>query len=164
LARAALQTRVDFEAKTAGGRGVGVPRRHDEELLADFERRPFGLHFRGPIDLRRRLWIPEARGCAAILKPGFEVTGAFADAQGSGFPQFRDQRVLRLRFGGDAHDKHQPCTRAGWSRQNRSRSWCLRILPVPVFGSGPAENSMILGSLNLARRPRKNSVNSSAVS
>ena len=35
LAGAALHTGIDFEAKAAGGRGLGAPGRYHEEFLAD---------------------------------------------------------------------------------------------------------------------------------
>src|SRR6185436_17722445 len=57
-----------------------------------------------------------------------------------------------------------PCTRFSLPVQNFSRSERLKILPVPVLGSGSVESSIRRGSLNFAMRCSRNRSSSSAVS
>src|SRR5665213_2164180 len=106
LAGSALHTWIYFQAKAAGRRGLCAPRRHDEKLLADQERRPRFFGGAHPIGIGSFVRLAEPRGGIERFEVCIQSSVAFDDAERSGFPQLRRAHVEFVGLRVQAHEIH----------------------------------------------------------
>ena len=105
VARAALRSRIDHQAQPSRRRRLGAPRRGDEELLADQQRRKRFVGPRDPVYVNNSLRHTELRSNVRVFEERVDETVAFGDAERSCFPQSPYQKVIVIR---KADKKHQP--------------------------------------------------------
>src|SRR5258708_7029283 len=81
------------EPEPAWRRGLGAPRRHDEEFLAGQHRRPRVLSCPYPVYIGRPARLAKPHCAFRVHKERLHEPVTFDDAQRSSFPQIREQTI-----------------------------------------------------------------------